>query len=54
MPNELILVVDDEASITDFVAYNLEQAGYRARVEHSGGAALQAAEAKHPRLWFST
>ena len=33
MSNELILVVDDEAGITDFVAYNLEQAGYRVRVE---------------------
>ena len=50
MPNELILVVDDEASITDFVAYNLEQAGYRARVEHTGGAALEAAESETPAL----
>jgi DNA-binding response OmpR family regulator len=32
MANELVLVVDDEAGITDFVSYNLEQAGYRARV----------------------
>lgn len=50
MPSELILIVDDEASITDFVAYNLEQAGYRARVEHSGKAALAAAEKETPAL----
>jgi DNA-binding response OmpR family regulator len=50
MSNELILVVDDETSITDFVAYNLEQAGYRARVENTGNGALRAAEAETPAL----
>ena len=50
MANELILVVDDEAAITDFVAYNLEQAGYRARVESSGRAALQSAGNEPPHL----
>jgi DNA-binding response OmpR family regulator len=50
MANELILVVDDEAGITDFVAYNLEQAGYRAHVEHTGKGALGAAEKETPAL----
>jgi DNA-binding response OmpR family regulator len=50
MANELILVVDDEAAITDFVAYNLEQAGYRAHVESSGRAALRNAESAPPDL----
>ena len=50
MANELILVVDDEAGITDFVAYNLEQAGYRARVVSSGKAALQSAQNEAPDL----
>ncbi len=50
MANELILVVDDEAGITDFVAYNLEQAGYRARVVASGKAALQSAQNEAPDL----
>jgi two-component system OmpR family response regulator/two-component system alkaline phosphatase synthesis response regulator PhoP len=50
MANELILVVDDEAAITDFVAYNLEQAGYRAHVESSGRGALRSAESAPPDL----
>jgi DNA-binding response OmpR family regulator len=50
MANELILVVDDEAAITDFVAYNLEQAGYRAHVESAGRAALHSAESTPPDL----
>lgn len=50
MANELVLVVDDETGITDFVAYNLEQAGYRARVESSGKGALRAVEAETPGL----
>ncbi|HEX8835222.1 MAG TPA: response regulator, partial [Abditibacteriaceae bacterium] len=50
MANELILVVDDETGITDFVAYNLEQAGYRAHVENNGKGALAAAEAETPAL----
>jgi DNA-binding response OmpR family regulator len=50
MANELILVVDDEAGITDFVAYNLEQAGFRARVENTGKGALNAAESETPSL----
>jgi DNA-binding response OmpR family regulator len=50
MANELILVVDDEAGITDFVSYNLEQAGYRARVEATGKGALSSAAKETPDL----
>ena len=50
MAGELVLVVDDEASITDFVAYNLEQAGYRAHVESSGKGALDFASRELPAL----
>jgi len=50
MSNELILVVDDEAGITDFVAYNLEQAGFRARVEACGKGALKFVESETPAL----
>ena len=50
MSNELILLVDDESSITDFVAYNLEAAGYRTRVESTGKGALAAAQKEAPDL----
>lgn len=50
MSNELILVVDDEAGITDFVSYNLEQAGYRARVEATGKGALKSVNEEVPAL----
>lgn len=50
MSNELILLVDDESSITDFVAYNLEAAGYRTRVEGTGKGALSAAQKEVPDL----
>ncbi len=50
MSNELVLVVDDEAGITDFVSYNLEQAGYRARVEATGKGALKSAAEETPDL----
>ncbi|MDR1775703.1 MAG: response regulator transcription factor [Actinomycetes bacterium] len=35
-----ILVVDDEESITEFVAYNLRKAGYAVAVAHDGKTAL--------------
>jgi DNA-binding response OmpR family regulator len=50
MANELILVVDDEAGITDFVAYNLEQAGFRANVESTGKGALASTQKEVPDL----
>ncbi|HVF84925.1 MAG TPA: response regulator transcription factor [Abditibacteriaceae bacterium] len=50
MSNELVLVVDDEAGITDFVSYNLEQAGYRARVESTGKGALKSVNEEVPAL----
>lgn len=36
-----ILVVDDEASITTLIAYNLEVAGYQTDIAHDGEAALE-------------
>lgn len=50
MSNELVLVVDDEAGISDFVSYNLEQAGYRTRVEATGKGALKSAGEETPDL----
>jgi two-component system alkaline phosphatase synthesis response regulator PhoP len=42
--------VDDEAGITDFVAYNLEQAGFRAQVENTGKGALESTQKEVPDL----
>lgn len=50
MGNELVLVVDDESGISDFVSYNLEQAGYRTRVEATGKGALKSAGEETPDL----
>ncbi len=50
MSNELILVVDDESGISDFVSYNLEQAGYRTHVEATGKGAIKSASDETPAL----
>ena len=50
MSNELILVVDDESGISDFVSYNLEQAGYRTHVEATGKGAIKSANDETPAL----
>lgn len=42
-----ILVVDDEASITEFVSYNLRKEGYEVAVAENGDDALELAKA-HP------
>jgi len=49
METQLILIVDDEAAITDALAVLFEKAGYRALIAHSGAEAL-ARLAERPHL----
>lgn len=46
----LILVVDDEAILTETIAYNLEQAGYRVMTAADGATALEMARREKPSL----
>ncbi len=50
MPNELILLVDDEASIVQLVKLYLEREGYRVQSVGDGLKALDAAHSLHPDL----
>ena len=50
MNGPLILVVDDERSISEVVSLYLTRAGYRVKVAHDGAAALQALAAQKPDL----
>jgi two-component system OmpR family response regulator len=50
MGDTRVLVVDDEANITDLVATALRYEGFDVEVAASGGAALQAAETFRPDL----
>lgn len=50
MNGPLILVVDDERSISEVVSLYLSRAGYRVIVAHDGAAALQAIAAQQPDL----
>jgi len=45
-----ILVVDDEKAIADILSWNLERAGYRVDVAHSGAQALRQVETGRPVL----
>ena len=45
-----ILVVDDEASVTDLLAYNLRKAGYEALIAADGREAVRLAHAANPDL----
>ena len=45
-----ILVVDDERSITDLLAYNLKRSGYEVSVAHDGHQALRLAHNEPPDL----
>ena len=45
-----ILVVDDETSVTDLLAYNLRKAGYEALIAADGREALRLAHASNPDL----
>jgi DNA-binding response OmpR family regulator len=50
MNGPLILVVDDERSISEVVSLYLNRAGYRVKIAHDGAAALQAIAAQKPDL----
>ncbi|MCC7446400.1 MAG: response regulator transcription factor [Anaerolineae bacterium] len=50
MPNETILVVDDEQNIVELAAMYLEQEGYRVISARDGQAALDRAKADRPAL----
>ena len=50
MPNESILVVDDEREILELVQYNLAKEGYKVVCVESGEDALEAARLKLPDL----
>ena len=50
MSGDLILVVDDEASVTEVVSLYLEREGFRTKAVHDGPAALEAAEREPPAL----
>jgi DNA-binding response OmpR family regulator len=50
MPNELILLVDDEPSILQLARMYLERDGFRVQEASDGEAALVAAEHHHPAL----
>src|SRR5680860_165869 len=43
IPISLILIIEDDATISDLVAYNLSRAGYRVRKETNGRNGLEAA-----------
>lgn len=45
-----ILVVEDELSISNLIAYNLEQAGYQVVTAYDGAEALRLVEEHHPHL----
>jgi len=48
--SQKILVVDDERSITDLLAYNLRRNGYQVSVAHDGRQALRLAQIEQPDL----
>jgi len=50
MPSELILLVDDEASIVQLAQMYLEREGFRIKSVSDGQAALEAAGTLHPAL----
>jgi len=50
MPNETILVVDDEQNIVELATMYLEQEGYRVISARDGQAALDRARVDHPAL----
>ncbi|MGI6359219.1 MAG: response regulator [Bacillota bacterium] len=50
MPQQLILVVEDEKPIADIVKYNLEKAGYQVELAFDGREALDKAFKQQPSL----
>ena len=50
MSKKRILIVEDDKSLSDILAYNLEQVGYSVSVVRDGREALRAAHVKPPDL----
>jgi two-component system alkaline phosphatase synthesis response regulator PhoP len=50
MPNETILVIEDEKNILELVKYNLEQEGFRVLAASKGNAGLETALKEKPSL----
>ena len=50
MPNETILVVDDEKDILEMIRYNLERENYHVHCVESGEEAVATARKEHPDL----
>jgi two-component system phosphate regulon response regulator PhoB len=50
MPQERILIVEDEPSLTEVLAYNLKREGYEVHVAHDGREGLAKAKALAPSL----
>jgi two-component system, OmpR family, phosphate regulon response regulator PhoB len=50
MPQERILLIEDEPSLTDVLSYNLKREGYEVRVAHDGRDGLRLAQALLPDL----
>jgi len=48
--NETLLIVDDDASLSDLYRLELEDEGYRVLTAHSGPEALRALEGQHADL----
>ncbi len=48
MPNEMILIIEDEKNITELVKYNLEQEGFRVLTAAKGRTGLETAQREKP------
>lgn len=48
--NELVLIVEDEASLAELLSYNLRKAGYRTAVADNGAQAIRIAHADAPDI----
>jgi phosphate regulon transcriptional regulator PhoB len=48
--NSTILIVEDEKDLAQLVSYNLEQAGFRTKIETNGADALSRAQKESPAL----
>lgn len=50
MPNELVLIIEDEKNIAELVKYNLEQEGFRVLTASKGSTGLETALKDRPSL----
>ena len=50
MPDDLVLLVDDQAPILELARLYFERDGFRVEAARDGEAALRAVEALHPAL----